>query len=617
MLTFSHIVLQRGHKVLFQDATVSLFNKQKVGIVGKNGCGKSSLFALITGKLQVDSGEVFLQNQLKVSSLSQELPDSSQSALDYVLEGDQEYTYWQLQLNKSISENDEQAIMHSNEQLMQIDAYSKPALAASILAGLGFSQEQQARPVESFSGGWQMRLSLARCLMKPADLYLLDEPTNHLDLEAILWLEKWIVQLPAAVLLISHDREFLDNVVEKTLHIEQQNMKLYSGNYSYFEQARAQQLLLQQSMYEKQQRHIKHMMSFVERFKAKATKAKQAQSRMKAIERMDIIAQAHMDSEFQFEFFPVKSLGNPLIKVDHLDIGYSAEHTILKNVHFILHTQDRIGLLGPNGQGKSSFIKTLTGEISPLSGDIIANSQLRIGYYAQHQLDQLDLSLSPVETIQQLDKSVREQDIRNFFGGFNFCGDMATGSIKHFSGGEKARLALAKMVWQKPDVLLLDEPTNHLDLDIRASIEMALQAYEGAVILISHDRHLLKTTVNDFYLICDGHMTPFAGDLDDYYQWLLSFSSKSTDNKSENVSNRAKDYKETRLLQNKLKKLETDIEKVSSDIAKIDVELCSEYLYEESQKLKLQQLQQQHQSFKIRLQDMESEWLQIMTRLED
>jgi ATP-binding cassette subfamily F protein 3 len=617
MLTFSHIGLQRGHKVLFHDASVSLFNKQKVGIVGKNGCGKSSLFALITGKLHVDSGEVLLQNQLKVSSLLQELPDTSQSAVDYVLEGDEEYTYWQSKLVKAIEEHDDQGIMYANEQLLHNDAYTKPSLAASILAGLGFSQEQQSKTVESFSGGWQMRLSLARCLMKPADLYLLDEPTNHLDLEAILWLEKWIVQLPAAVLLISHDREFLDNVVEKTLHIEQQNMKLYSGNYSYFEQARAQQLLLQQSMYEKQQRHIKHMMSFVERFKAKATKAKQAQSRMKAIDRLEIIAQAHLDSEFQFEFFPVKSLGNPLIKVDHLDIGYSTGAAILKNCHFILHTQDRIGLLGPNGQGKSTFIKTLTGELPPLSGELVANSQLRVGYYAQHQLDQLDLSLSPLETIQQLDLSAREQEIRNFLGGFNFCGDMATGSIKHFSGGEKARLALAKMVWQKPDILLLDEPTNHLDLDIRASIEMALQSYEGAVILISHDRHLLKTTVNDFYLICDGQMKPFAGDLDDYYQWLLNFSSKSNDIKAASSATKSIDYKETRLLQNRLKKLETDIEKVSSEIAKIETELCSETIYEDSQKSKLQQLQQQQQICQSRLQDMENEWLQVMSRLEE
>jgi ATP-binding cassette subfamily F protein 3 len=338
---------------------------------------------------------------------------------------------------------------------------------------------------------------------------------------------------------------------------------------------------------------------------------------MKAIDRLEIIAQAHMDSEFQFEFYPVKSLGNPLMKVDHLDIGYSLGAPILKNVHFILQPQDRIGLLGPNGQGKSTFIKTLTGELFPLSGELIANSQLRIGYYAQHQLDQLDLSLSPLETIQQLDLSAREQEIRNFLGGFNFCGDMATGSIKHFSGGEKARLALAKMVWQKPDILLLDEPTNHLDLEIRSSIEIALQSYEGAVILISHDRHLLKTTVDDFYLICDGQMKPFAGDLEDYYQWLLSYSSKSNESKATSTAIKSIDYKETRALQNRLKKLETDIEKVSSEIAKIETELCSETIYEDSQKSKLQQLQQQQQTYQNRLHDIENEWLQVMSRLEE
>lgn len=615
MLTFSQIHLQRGTKVLFDNTSVVLFNKQKVGVVGKNGCGKSSLFGLITGKLHVDGGDFQIQNQLRISTLSQELPDSEQLALEYVLDGDEEYAYWQTKLNDAQVQGCEQDIIQAHEHLIQMGAYAKPSMAASILNGLGFTTSQQSQLVNSFSGGWQMRLSLARCLMRPADLYLLDEPTNHLDLEAIVWLEKWIQSLPAAVILISHDREFLDNVVDKILHIDQQQFKLYSGNYSYFEQARAQQLLLQQTMFERQQKHIQHLMSFVERFKAKASKAKQAQSRMKAIERMEVVAQAHLDSEFDFEFFPVKSLGNPLLKCNHLSVGYHSEKVLLKNINFLIQPQDRIGLLGPNGMGKSTFIKTLTGELSPLSGEIIVNANLNVGYYAQHQLDQLDLSLSPLQTIQALNRKATEQEIRNFLGSFNFQGDMALANIKYFSGGERARLALSKLVWQKPDILLLDEPTNHLDLEIRTSIEIALQSYEGAVILISHDRHLLKTTVNDFYLIYNGELTPFTGDLQDYYQWLIT---KDLQNGTKSPESAAKtnDYKETRVLQNKAKKLEGEISKLELALQDIQVKLYAPDLYEAEQQPLLQQLHQQQHIYKTQLDEFEKQWLDIMEKLE-
>ncbi len=615
MLTLSQIHLQRGTKVLFDNTSVVLFNKQKVGVVGKNGCGKSSLFGLITGKLHVDGGDFQLQNQLRISTLSQELPDSEQLALDYVLDGDEEYAYWQTKLNDAQVQGCEQDIMLAHEHLIQMGAYAKPSMAASILNGLGFTTSQQSQPVKSFSGGWQMRLSLARCLMRPADLYLLDEPTNHLDLEAIVWLEKWIQSLPAAVILISHDREFLDNVVDKILHIDQQQFKLYSGNYSYFEQARAQQLLLQQTMFERQQKHIQHLMSFVERFKAKASKAKQAQSRMKAIERMEVVAQAHLDSEFDFEFYPVQALGNPLLKCNHLSVGYHPEKVLLKNINFLIQPQDRIGLLGPNGMGKSTFIKTLTGELSPLSGEIIVNSNLKVGYYAQHQLDQLDLSLSPLQTIQALNRKATEQEIRNFLGSFNFQGDMALANIKYFSGGERARLALSKLVWQKPDILLLDEPTNHLDLEIRTSIEIALQSYEGAVILISHDRHLLKTTVNDFYLIYNGELTPFTGDLQDYYQWLITKDLQNATKSSESAT-KATDYKETRVLQNKAKKLEGEISKLELALQEIQVKLYAPDLYEPEQQTLLQQLHQQQHIYKTQLDEFEKQWLDIMEKLE-
>lgn len=614
MLKFSEVVLQRGTKVLLDEASVTLFSKQKVGIVGKNGCGKSSFFSLITGRLQADNGEVQIQSQLKISQLSQELPDGESIALDYVLQGDTEYSSCQQRLIKANLVHNEHDIMLAHEQLLQMGGYAKPAQAASILAGLGFSTEQQGLPVASFSGGWQMRLSLARCLMAPADLYLLDEPTNHLDLEAIVWLEKWISQLPASVLVISHDREFLDNVADKILHIDSQKFKLYSGNYSYFETARAEQLILQQSMYVKQQQHLKHMMSFVERFKAKATKAKQAQSRMKAINRMEIIAQAHLDSEFSFEFFPVQVLTNPLIKCDHLSIGYKKDSPIIKDLNLILKPFDRIGLLGPNGQGKSTLIKTLTGEILPLAGEIIASNHLKMGYYAQHQLDQLDISLTPVQTIQTLDAKAKEQDIRNFLGGFNFAGDMALSPITHFSGGEKARLALAKLVWQKPDVLLLDEPTNHLDLEIRASIELALQAYQGAVILISHDRHLLKTCVNDFYLLYSGSCKPFDGDLDDYFEFIAS--QQVLEKSCEPVASKSKNYKEERVLQNRLKKLETQMSTLQQNLTEIGQLLCDETLYEAASKEKLNKIHDQEKEIKSQLLTLEEQWLDIMGQLE-
>jgi ATP-binding cassette subfamily F protein 3 len=614
MLSFNQITFQRGTKVLFDAATAVIFHQQKVGVVGKNGCGKSTLFSIITGQLKLDGGEFLAQNQIRISTLSQELPTTNQTALDYVISGDKEFLYWQQQLDVATETNNTELIVKAHEHLYHLDAYSKPSIAASILAGLGFSFEEQSQSVTSFSGGWQMRLNLARCLMTPADLYLLDEPTNHLDLEAIVWLEKWIAQLNATVLLISHDRDFLDQTVNKILHIENQTFKLYSGNYSYFEQAKAEQLQMQQTLYTRQQEKIKHMMSFVERFKAKASKAKQAQSRMKAIQKIEVIAQAQLDSEFDFSFDSVQQLGNPLIKARSLVVGYGAP--IVNDIEFEVHTGDRIGLLGLNGQGKSTFIKTLVGEVKPLGGEIIVNSKLKIGYYAQHQLEQLDLSLSPLQTIQQLNVQEKEQKIRQFLGGFQFQGDMALSSIKNFSGGEKARLVLAKLVWQKPDVLLLDEPTNHLDLDIRAAIEFALQTYEGAVILISHDRHLLKTTVNDFYLIHEGELSLFPGDLDDYHGWLLNRNSKKSKNTSNQPQAPQKNNKDLKALQNKLKRIEERMASCKEELAKIQHDLFDDALYTDEQKSKLEKLHTSQQKLQQEMMQLEDEWMQLMSDLD-
>ncbi|CDZ77092.1 putative ABC transporter ATP-binding protein YheS [Legionella massiliensis] len=612
MLTLNQITLSRGNKILLDKASVALHEKQKVGLVGHNGCGKSSLFSLIMGGITPDTGECLLNPQLRISHLAQQLPDSDELALDFVLAGDEEYIGLQQKLSQAESQGAHEEVLHCHELLAQTAGYSKPAKAAAIMAGLGFSAEQQQRRVNSFSGGWRMRLSLARCLMKPADLILLDEPTNHLDMEAIFWLEKWLKQSPSSILLISHDREFLDAFVTHILHIEQQTMNLYTGNYSRFEQTRAQQLALQQQLYEKQQQKISHLMTYVNRFKAKASKAKQAQSRLNAIAKMDILAQAQVDSPFSFDFYPCDRAGSPLLRAEQVFAGYEENHPILKKMNLLLNPGDRVALLGPNGEGKSTLIKTLTGSLKPLSGSIYRSPNLHIGYYAQHQLDELDSRLSPVETIQAMSPEAREQSIRDYLGGFNFIGDMAMKPIHHFSGGEKARLALAKLVWQKPNLLLLDEPTNHLDLGMRAAIELALQSYEGALILISHDRHLLRTAVDDFYLVYQKQVQPFKGDLDDYYQWLQNKDSA----KENNQSTTSNAYKEKKTLQNRLKKLEQTVDQHHQRLSQLEITLADLTLYEEGQKSKLQKLLDEQKRLQNELAQAEEEWLEVVSSLE-
>lgn len=615
MLTLRQISLTRGTKVLLDKASVSLYEKQKIGLIGHNGCGKSTLFDFLLGKLIADTGEYLINPNLRISHLSQQLPDSEEKALDFVLHGDDAYINLLQRLEHAEQTHDHAAVVACHEELNQTAGYSKPAQAATIMSGLGFSSEQQNASVNSFSGGWRMRLSLARCLMKPADLLLLDEPTNHLDMEAIFWLERFLKQSPSTIILISHDREFLDAFVTHILHIEKQNLALYSGDYSCFEKTHAQQLALQQTMHEKQQVKISHMMSFVNRFKAKATKAKQAQGRLKAIERMKIIAAAQADSPFSFEFFPCPRAGNPLIQCSQVDAGYPGQEPTLKKINLSLSPGDRIALLGPNGEGKSTLIKTLTGSLPVLNGIIHRSAHLQIGYYAQHQLEQLDCKLSPVETIQALSPEAREQSIRDFLGGFNFIGDMAVQAIHHFSGGEKARLALAKLVWQKPNLLLLDEPTNHLDLGMRSAIELALQSYEGALILISHDRHMLKTTADNFYLVYQKKVQAFDGDLDDYHTWLQTKDSVKENNATTSA---ASDYKEKKALQNRLKKLEQMIEQFHSEIEKLDGQLSDASLYEDStQQNKLNQLVQKRDHAHSSLNQAEEEWLEISSVLED
>ncbi|KTD23558.1 fused transporter subunits of ABC superfamily: ATP-binding components [Legionella lansingensis] len=612
MLSLQQITLSRGNKILLENASATIYEKQKIGVVGHNGCGKSSLFALILGDLHPDTGEYFVSPQIRISHLSQQLPDCEERALDFVLGGDDDYIALQKRLALAEEQNDHAEVLLCHELLTQSGGYSKPAKAASIMSGLGFKTEEQIKPVNSFSGGWRMRLSLARCLMKPADLLLLDEPTNHLDMEAIFWLERWLKQCPSSMLLISHDREFLDTFVSHILHIEQQRLHLYNGNYSRFEQTRAQQLTLQQALYEKQQQKISHMMAYVNRFRAKASKAKQAQSRLNAIAKMELLAQAQVDSPFSFNFYSSPRASNPLIQCTQVAAGYDEYHPILKKLNLTLNLGDRIALLGPNGQGKSTLIKTLTGSLPPLSGTIHRAQHLQVGYYAQHQLDELDIKLSPIETIQRLSPETREQSICDFLGGFNFIGDMATKPIHYFSGGEKARLALAKLVWQKPNLLLLDEPTNHLDLGMRAAIEIALQSYEGAMILISHDRHLLRTTVDDFYLVYDQQVQAFKGDLNDYHQWL-----QNKEQKKETSAPDTNQYREKKVLQNRMKKLEQMVNQSHERLLQLENRLADLSLYEDGQQDQLQSLLNLQKQLKEELTVTEEEWLILVDELEN
>ena len=613
MITLRQVTLSRGNKILLDHASVSLHEKQKIGLVGQNGCGKSTLFSLLLGQLHADTGDCLVNPNLRMSHLSQQLPDSDEQAVDFVLAGDDDYQDLLQRLAVAEKSGDDHEVLVCHELLSQTGGYSKPAMAATILAGLGFTATDQQAKVNSFSGGWRMRLSLARCLMKPADLLLLDEPTNHLDMEAIFWLEKWLKLYPGSIILISHDREFLDAFVTHILHIEQQKAILYTGNYSRFESIRAEQLALQQAMYEKQQDKIAHMMSFVQRFRAKATKAKQAQSRLNAVAKMDVVMRAQVDSPFSFAFYPCPRAGNPLINCEHVTAGYSQNAPVLNKLSLILGPGDRIALLGPNGEGKSTLIKTLTGELTPLSGTIHRSPHLKLGYYAQHQLEQLDCNLSPIQTIQALSPEAKEQIIRDYLGGFNFIGDMATHPIQHFSGGEKARLALAKLVWLKPNLLLLDEPTNHLDLGMRAAIEIALQSYEGALVLISHDRHLLRTAVDDFYLVFQKKVQPFKGDLDDYHQWLQNKEST----KESTTSPTGNGYREKRSLQNRLKKLEQIIEQHQQRATKLESLLAEPSLYEENESGKLQALLNESGSLKQHLHLAEEEWLEVMSSIEE
>lgn len=633
MIIFSSIQIRRGVNLLLDKASAKINPGQKVGLVGKNGSGKSTLFSLIKGEISTDAGEVSLPSQWQLSWVDQETPALDISAIDYVIDGDREYRSLEKQLAIANEKNDgnEIALLHS--KLEDIDGWSIQARAATLLDGLGFSQEQIYLSVKSFSGGWRMRLNLAQALMCRSDLLLLDEPTNHLDLDAVMWLEKWLKNYNGTLILISHDRDFLDPLVNKIIHIEQQKLFEYTGNYSSFENQRTVKLAQQQSLYENQQHKIAHLQSYIDRFRVKATKARQAQSRLKMLERMEKIAPAHVDNPFQFSFRPAEALPSPLITMENVVAGYG-DKIVLNNIKLNLVPGSRIGLLGRNGAGKSTLIKVLAGELQPKSGHILLAKDVQLGYFAQHQLEYLRADESPLWHLSQIaDPKHTEQELRNYLGGFDFRGDKVKEAVKTFSGGEKARLVLALIVWQRPNLLLLDEPTNHLDLDMRQALTEALIDFEGAIVVVSHDRHLLRSTTDEFYLVHDQLVEPFNGDLEDYQKWL---NNDQKDNKKpeteiitppiENLS--AQDKKELKRkeaefraqmqpLKKALQQTENRIEQIRSSLDAVEQQLVDPQLYDSQNKTKLTDLLLKQNQLKIDLDTQEKDWLDIQEQLDN
>jgi len=644
MIRFQHVALMRGVKPLLEQADLTLNPGDKIGLIGANGAGKSSLFALLRGELHADAGSIDFPARWRLAHVAQETPALPRAALEYAIDGDATLRRLEQELAAAESAPDADGIRigELHAALADAGAYTVRSRAEQLLTGLGFSAAQMQQPVASFSGGWRMRLNLAQALMCPSDLLLLDEPTNHLDLDAILWLEDWLKRYEGTLIIISHDRDFLDGVVGVIVHIDERKLKRYTGNYSSFERQRAAQLVLAQGMLEKQARQRAHLQSFIDRFKAKATKAKQAQSRIKALARMEEIAPLRAAAEFSFEFREPLSAPNPLLVMEGVDAGYRSDggdgKTIVAGIDFSLQNGQRIGLLGVNGAGKSTLIKTIAGALAPLAGEARYGKGLAIGYFAQHQVEMLRHDESPLWHLQHIAPDVREQELRNFLGSFNFPGDMASSPIAPFSGGEKARLALALIVWQRPNLLLLDEPTNHLDLETREALTEALAQFEGTLVLVSHDRHLLRATTDQFLIVAEGRLQPFDGDLDDYRDWL--FKTKLADKTQVGTplptpqatapvpaadrreQKRAEAEQRQRLaalkkpIEARIKRLEEQMAKAEAKKADIDARLSAPDIYDAARKEELKTLLADQAYLAKELGQLETEWLEQQEALE-
>jgi len=633
LIQFKQLTLARGVKVLIQSASLQLHPGHKVGLTGANGAGKSSLFALLRGEMHLESGHLEMPASWVVAHVAQETPALAMPAIEFVLDGDVELRTIEKALAEAEANHQGELIGELHHHLTDIDGYSAKARAAELLNGLGFSQANLQQAVSTFSGGWRVRLNLARALMCRSDLLLLDEPTNHLDLDAVIWLESWLQSYRGTLFLISHDRDFLDAIVNHIAHIEQQTLTLYKGGYSDFERQRAEKLALQQSMFEKQQRKVAHLHSYIDRFRVQATKARQAQSRIKALERMEMISAAHVDSQFSFEFRAPLASPDPLLVLDEMSVGYN-NVALIKNIVLAIRPGERLGLLGRNGAGKTTLIKLLANELKPQLfdgklGKRVEGKDLNIGYFAQHQLEQLRPDESPLQHMMKLDPLTREQEHLNYLGGFDFKGDMARSPCENFSGGEKSRLALALLIWTRPNLLLLDEPTNHLDLEMRHALTLALQDYEGGVILVSHDRALLRATCDEFILVADGSAEPFESDLEGYSAWLNEQRLKEKQatqlivenkpNKNDRAANKIERQARIaarRPLLKEIEQLDNNIAQWHIDKTKCDERLNDSALYAANDKTELQQLLKKQSELSSQIETAEMRWLELHELLE-
>ena len=609
MLSFNNLELILGGKTLFTNVSLIIHRDQRVGLVGANGAGKTSLFKIITKDIEVDETSLSYPSKLRISYLEQEVPATDEIAIDYVLSGDQKL----IEIQNNILEAEKNEQFESLGELYalfnSLDGYSAESKAEKLMMGLGFKKSDFKKSLNEFSGGWRTRLNLAKTLMQPSDLMLLDEPTNHLDLDAILWLSNWIKSFSGALLLISHDREFLDDCVSSIAYLHRKSIELYPGNYSKFEIIKAERLAGIQRNYEKQQKEVAHMQKFITRFKAKATKARQAQSRVKALERMELIAPAHIDSPFSFVIPETEKISNPLVALDDVDLGYDS--VILEKVNLSICPTDRIGLLGPNGAGKSTLIKSLVGDLEIIDGERNEGKNLRVGYFSQYQVDDLDLSMTAFNHIQRLDQTKSEKQIRTYLGGFDFKGDKVNDSIHLFSGGEKARLAFAIIAYQKPNVLLMDEPTNHLDMEMRHALTVALQTFKGAILLVSHDRHLLSSTVDTFYMVDKGQVSVFDGDLDDYKNYILNgtISNYKAKTKIENKSINHENIKKTKKLKSEISSIEKRLTRLNRKLLKANEDLADPELYNSDIKPDIQNLIKTQLELTSEIEIAEKEWL--------
>ena len=630
MISLNNIMLMRGSQILLRHVSLVIHKGHRTGVIGRNGCGKTSLFRALSGDIALEEGEIEMPNGLRRSSMAQETPGSRRSALDFVLDAHVDFRRLEESIKQAEKGGNNLLLADLFGKLEEIDGYDITHRAERLLSGLGFAVDEFDRPVSNFSGGWRVRLNLAAALMCPSDLLMLDEPTNHLDLEATIWLEQWLQGYQGTILLISHDRAFLDSVINNVISFDNGGLDCYKGNYSSYEKQRAEKMALQQALYVKQQRRKSEIQDFVRRFSAKATKAKQAQSRLKELHRMEDIAPAHVDSPFRFQFPQLDEPSSYLMQMDSLSIGF--DKPLVEKIELNVRSESRFGLLGFNGSGKSTLLKILSGQMQQLDGDIIRSKKLKIGYFAQHQVDELDQQATPIELIQKEEGYASEQQIRDYLGGFDFRGTRVSETIKNFSGGEKARLALAKVAWQKPNLLLLDEPTNHLDLEMCHALTVALQSYQGAMVVVSHDRHLLVNTVDEFYSIHKGVFAEFKGDLKDYEKWLSTQTFSDFDaqaeaaemasaiappklDKKEKRQQAADRRKKLAPLSKQERRLEAEIEKIQSKLTKIESSLGDDSMYLEANKNDLNALIQEQGALKSKLVSSEEEWLEVQEEI--